>query len=72
VAQTAADITLEISDNGKGCNMTIKQNGVGIIKMQSRAELAGGRATAVSSTGKGFGLTVVVAIPRVFAAGQLL
>ncbi|HYM92556.1 MAG TPA: PAS domain-containing protein [Chitinophagaceae bacterium] len=53
------EITLLISDNGKGCDIS-KKNGVGIINIKSRAFLFDGRVTIVSKPGKGYELKVVL------------
>src|SRR5204862_2412030 len=42
------EVTLLISDNGEGCDMTKEKNGVGIINIKSRADLYHGSVTIVS------------------------
>lgn len=56
-----SDITLLISDDGKGFDMQNHSKGLGLSNILSRAELMGGRAT-ISST-MGDGCTVKVSIP---------
>ncbi len=51
-------ITLQISDNGKGFDLSKKVSGVGIRNIKSRAELFGGIITITSKPGKGFKLQV--------------
>lgn len=52
-------IILLISDNGMGCNVSQKSNGVGIRNIMSRAELFNGNVTIVSKPGKGYSLHIV-------------
>lgn len=52
-------ILLFISDNGKGCDLSQKSNGVGIRNIMSRAEIYHGNVTIVSKPGKGYSLQIV-------------
>ncbi len=52
-------ILLLISDNGKGCDVSQKSNGVGIRNIISRAELFNGNVTIISAPGKGYSLHIV-------------
>src|SRR5436190_5528 len=54
------EITLLISDNGKGCDPDKEKKGVGIINIRTRAELHQGRIAIVSKPGEGFELKVVL------------
>ena len=54
------EITLLISDNGNGCDISEEKNGVGIINIRSRAELYYGNVTIASKPGEGFELKVVL------------
>jgi PAS domain S-box-containing protein len=54
------DVTLAISDNGKGCDASAEKAGIGIINIKSRAELYGGTVTITSKPGKGYELKVVL------------
>jgi PAS domain S-box-containing protein len=54
------EIVLLISDNGKGCNISEEEKGVGIINIKSRAELYNGSVTVVSKPGEGYALKVVL------------
>ena len=58
------EMTLLISDNGKGGDMTNEKNGVGIINIKSRAELYHGRVTIVTEPGHGFELKVMLPLNR--------
>lgn len=52
-------ILLLISDNGIGCDVSQKSNGVGIRNIMSRADLFNGKVTIVSKPGKGYSLSIV-------------
>jgi PAS domain S-box-containing protein len=54
------EIILLISDNGKGCNISETEKGIGIINIRSRAELYHGSVTIVSKPGEGYELKVVL------------
>lgn len=49
-----SEITLEVSDNGQGADMSKEKKGVGIINIKSRVELHKGTVTITSRPGKGF------------------
>ncbi len=53
-------IILLISDNGKGCNKSTENKGVGIINIISRAELYNGFVSVISKPGAGYTLEVVL------------
>ena len=52
------EVILFISDNGIGCNLNKRNNGIGIKNIKSRAELHQGTALYISKPGKGYSLTV--------------
>ena len=52
-------IILLIADNGKGCDISQKRNGIGISNIIGRAELCHGKAEIESKPGRGFQLKVV-------------
>jgi PAS domain S-box-containing protein len=52
-------IVLVIADNGMGCDLTKKSNGVGIRNIMSRAELYNGTVTIVSKPRMGYSLQIV-------------
>ena len=54
------EMTLLISDNGKGCDLSQEKNGVGIINIRSRAQLYYGNVSIASTPGTGFELKVVL------------
>ena len=54
------EITLRMSDNGKGCDMLKEKKGVGIVNIKSRADLYNGSVTIVSKPGEGYALKVVL------------
>ena len=54
------EMTLLISDNGKGCDISKETDGVGIINIRSRAHLYYGNVTIASTPGTGFELKVVL------------
>lgn len=60
LSRHADEIVLSVSDNGKGCEILQKKNGVGIINIISRAELYNGSVTITSKPGKGYTLKVVL------------
>lgn len=51
--ENADELTLSISDNGKGFNVREKRNGIGISNIINRAEIFNGRVTINSSPGNG-------------------
>ena len=52
------EISMLISDNGKGCDILKVKNGVGIINIKSRVELYRGKVTIVTKPGEGYELKV--------------
>jgi two-component system sensor histidine kinase UhpB len=58
LSENKNEIILVIADNGKGCDMTKRTNGIGIRNIMSRAELYYGTASFVSKPGKGYSITV--------------
>ena len=54
------NVTLLISDNGKGFDTGIQSKGVGMINIQNRAELFNGKVEVNSAPGKGCSLKVIV------------
>ena len=54
------DVTLAISDNGNGCDVSAEKAGVGIINIKSRAELYGGTVAITSKPGEGYELKVML------------
>jgi PAS domain S-box-containing protein len=60
LAKQGNEIILIIADNGNGCNLLQEKKGVGIININSRAELYQGRVTIVSKPGEGYVLKVVL------------
>ena len=54
-------LELVIKDNGKGCDLTEKRNGVGLQNINTRASLHNGTVTMNSSPGNGF--EMIVAFP---------
>ncbi len=58
------EIILHITDNGEGCDLSEKKNGVGIINIKSRAELHQGNVTIASKPGEGYELKVVLSLNR--------
>ncbi len=58
LTKQANEIILQISDNGEGCDMIKEKNGVGIININSRADLYGGTVTVESKPGHGYQLKV--------------
>jgi signal transduction histidine kinase len=52
-------IVLLISDNGMGCDVSQKSNGLGIRNIMSRVELFNGHVTIISKPGKGYSLSIV-------------
>jgi len=59
LTQTAENIVLSISDNGKGFNIHKKAKGIGIANIKSRAESFNGNASFNSAPGKGCVLMVL-------------
>ncbi|WP_462255079.1 PAS domain-containing sensor histidine kinase [Ferruginibacter sp.] len=60
IAKKQKTIELIIVDNGIGFNTAVKQNGIGIENIKSRAVSYNGNASFVSQTGKGCVLTVTI------------
>ncbi|HTE12301.1 MAG TPA: PAS domain S-box protein [Chitinophagaceae bacterium] len=52
-------ICLLISDNGKGCDMNAKKEGVGIRNIMSRVELNHGNLTIESKPGRGYKMKII-------------
>jgi len=59
------EITLLISDNGEGWDISDLNKGLGIKNIKSRAELYDGTVEVISSPGKGFELKVVLKLTGV-------
>ena len=57
-------IVLFITDNGKGCDLSIGREGVGLINIKSRADLYHGKVKVISSPGEGYSLKVVLHFPH--------
>jgi two-component system sensor histidine kinase UhpB len=57
-------IILLISDNGAGCNISKRTEGVGIINIRSRAEAYRGNLSILTKPGKGFELKVTLPITQ--------
>ncbi len=55
-------VTLLISDNGKGFDMSQKPKGIGLRSIQERAQSVGGRALIESALGNGTRIEVTVAV----------
>lgn len=53
-------VSLVISDNGRGCDLLKKNDGVGLLNIKSRAELYGGTLSLMSLPGEGFELKVLL------------
>lgn len=51
-------LQLSIKDNGKGCDLSVERNGVGIQNIMTRAALHDGKVNIESSPGNGFELTI--------------
>ncbi len=51
-------ITLTVKDNGKGCDLSLGRNGVGLQNINTRASLHKGKVSLKSSIGNGFELMV--------------
>jgi signal transduction histidine kinase len=54
------NVTLLISDNGKGFDTGTQSKGIGMINIQNRAELFNGKVEVNSAPGKGCSLKVIV------------
>jgi len=59
ITRVQKSITLVISDNGKGSDLSVVQKGVGIINIKSRAERNRGTVFINSAPGKGYGIKVI-------------
>lgn len=59
------NIILAISDDGVGCNISEKRNGVGIRNIMSRVDLYDGKTFIKSRPGEGFDLKVLLQIQKV-------
>ncbi len=53
-------VSLIISDNGRGCDLLKEYDGVGLLNIKSRADLYGGTLSLMSLPGKGFELKVLL------------
>jgi signal transduction histidine kinase len=58
--QTGAELRLTIKDTGRGFAPSARRAGIGLLGMKERALAVGGRATVVSSPGKGATVTITV------------
>jgi PAS domain S-box-containing protein len=58
LAKTDNVVELVISDNGKGCDITADNKGVGIMNIMSRADLYQGTVSILSQPGEGYVLKV--------------
>jgi two-component system, NarL family, sensor histidine kinase UhpB len=56
----ANNIILRISDNGIGCDPLKEKKSVGMINMNSRAELYHGKVSVLSKPGDGYNLQVIL------------
>ncbi|RYY60691.1 MAG: response regulator [Chitinophagaceae bacterium] len=63
VTAAAGNLTLLISDNGKGFDPKIQARGVGMINIRNRAELFNGTVEVDSAPGKGCRIKVVLTLP---------
>ena len=61
LARTNNTVELLISDNGKGCDLTMDNKGVGIVNIISRADLYQGTVSILSHPGEGY--VLIVAFP---------
>jgi PAS domain S-box-containing protein len=59
------EVVLQISDNGKGCDINEKRKAAGIRNIISRAEFFNGKVAIVSQPGNGFHLKVMLPIDHV-------
>ena len=57
-------ITLIISDDGVGCDISKEEKGVGIINIKSRADLYNGKVTVTTKPAEGFQLKVVLPLSK--------
>jgi len=57
---TTAQITLNITDNGQGFDVTQRPKGVGLRSIRERAESVNGRIYIESAPGKGTRLEIVI------------
>jgi signal transduction histidine kinase len=57
-------LQVNIEDNGKGFDTSLKRKGIGIINMMTRAELFNGRIKINSSPGHGCQMQAVFNIPQ--------
>jgi PAS domain S-box-containing protein len=58
LAKTNNTVELVIADNGKGCDITADNKGVGIMNIMSRADLYQGTVSILSHPGEGYVLKV--------------
>ena len=63
LSKTESTVELVISDNGKGCDITMNNKGVGIAHIMSRADLYRGTVSILSQPGEGYVLKVGFPIP---------
>jgi PAS domain S-box-containing protein len=62
IKSKGGDLVMAISDNGKGCNLSKHNTGVGILNIRSRAAVLGGEISIRSRPGKGYKLKVKLPI----------
>jgi PAS domain S-box-containing protein len=65
VSQTARDIILKISDNGRGCGLAKEKSGIGIKNILARADQHGGTVTIVSRPQHGYSTTIVLPVKSI-------
>ncbi len=58
------DLSMQISDNGVGFDMSRVKKGIGIANMKRRAELFGGKAVIISEPGQGCQVLVTIPLNR--------
>jgi len=58
------ELTLQISDDGKGTNLAEPIKGVGILNIKTRAKIHNGTVSMYSAAGEGFRLQLVVPLPE--------
>ena len=68
ISEGESAIEASISDNGRGFDPASRSSGFGLIGMQERAEILGGRLQVTSSPGQGTTVTAVLPVEQ--AAGE--
>jgi PAS domain S-box-containing protein len=63
LTREGSQITLNIADNGQGCDMLELKSGLGLMNIRSRAEIYQGKVTLGNHPGKGFTLNVKFPLP---------